>query len=83
MTGELFAQQTADGLLAVLERFDPTAYDPEACRRQAERFQAQNFRAKLMAYVTQIMGESGTCQEAWSFLAGGDHPAREDADGTA
>jgi glycosyltransferase involved in cell wall biosynthesis len=88
VTGELFAAQTVDSLLAVLEQFDPTAYNPAACRHQAERFETQRFREKLMAFVAQIMGESYTFQEAGSFLEGvtsdsRNDSAREVADGTA
>jgi glycosyltransferase involved in cell wall biosynthesis len=56
VTGEHFSPQTAEGLLSVLERFDPRAYDPEACRAQAERFSVENFRQSLMALIRSIIG---------------------------
>jgi glycosyltransferase involved in cell wall biosynthesis len=57
VTGELFPEQTAASLAAVLANFDPTAYDPEACRIQAERFSTNEFRRKLIAYLRQVMGK--------------------------
>ncbi|HXF64572.1 MAG TPA: glycosyltransferase [Caldilineaceae bacterium] len=54
VTGELFAEQTVEGLLDVLARFDPQQYDPAACRAQAERFSAAAFRDKLTEYVAQV-----------------------------
>ncbi|MBX3052401.1 MAG: glycosyltransferase [Caldilineaceae bacterium] len=61
VTGEHFAEQTVEGLLAVLEKFDPTAYDPMACRAQAERFGRGVFRGKLMDFLAQVKpGSNGT-----------------------
>jgi len=55
VTGELFASQNADGLLAVLENFDAMAYDPTACRDQAEKFSTENFRHKILAFIEQTL----------------------------
>lgn len=58
MTGELFAEQTVDSLLAVLQSFQATTYDPAICRAQAERFSSANFRQKLLAYLNKVMSET-------------------------
>jgi glycosyltransferase involved in cell wall biosynthesis len=55
VTGEHFAEQSVASLLAVLEKFDPTAYDPVACRAQAERFGREVFRGKLLDFLTAIV----------------------------
>ena len=55
VTGELFQPQSVEGLLAVLEGFDPRAYDPGACRAQAEKFSRARFQRELMDFLAQVM----------------------------
>ncbi|MBI3957411.1 MAG: glycosyltransferase, partial [Chloroflexi bacterium] len=55
VSGEHFAEQTVESLLAVLGKFDPSAYDPAACRKQAERFGRDVFRKKLLDFLATIM----------------------------
>ncbi|MCL4828961.1 MAG: glycosyltransferase [Caldilinea sp.] len=55
VTGELFAEQTVESLLATLQLFDAHAYDPVACRVQAERFSVAAFRQKLLAYLEWVL----------------------------
>ncbi len=55
VTGELFQPQTVDGLLAVLESFDPGAYDSAACRAQAEKFGRARFQRELMGFLAQVI----------------------------
>ena len=55
VTGELFQPQSVEGLLAVLEDFDPRAYDPGACRAQAEKFSRARFQRELMDFLAQVM----------------------------
>jgi glycosyltransferase involved in cell wall biosynthesis len=55
VTGELFAEQTVESLLATLQPFDARAYDPAACRAQAERFSIAAFRQKLLAYLENVL----------------------------
>ncbi len=55
VTGELFQPQSVEGLLAVLEGFDPRAYDPAACRAQAEKFSRARFQRELMDFLAQVM----------------------------
>lgn len=50
-TGEFFAEQTAESLMAALARFDPAAYDPAACRANAERFRTERFESELRAFI--------------------------------
>lgn len=57
VTGEHFAEQSVESLLAVLQRFDPAAYDPAACRAQAERFGRDVFREKLVKFVVGVLQE--------------------------
>lgn len=55
VTGEHFAGQTVESLLAVLGKFNPSSYDPAACRQQAERFGKSVFREKLLDFLTAIV----------------------------
>lgn len=59
VTGEHFAEQRVESLLAVLERFDPAAYNPAACRAQAEHFGRGVFREKLRAFVAEVIEQNG------------------------
>jgi glycosyltransferase involved in cell wall biosynthesis len=52
-TGLLFAEQTADSLIAAVEAFDPAQFSPEACRANAERFGEEAFRARMQALVAR------------------------------
>jgi glycosyltransferase involved in cell wall biosynthesis len=54
-TGEHFAAQTVESLLAALETFDPHNYDPVTCRTQAEQFSRNVFRQKLQHYLAQVL----------------------------
>ncbi len=54
VTGEHFAQQSVESLLAVLSGFDPAAYNPLDCRQQAERFGRTIFRDKLLDFLNQV-----------------------------
>jgi len=49
-TGEFFAEPTVESLVAVLERFQPTAYSPAACQQNAERFGVERFEKELRDY---------------------------------
>ncbi len=54
VTGEFFAQQTAEALAEILADFDPARYDAAACRANAERFSNERFRRELGAYVQRV-----------------------------
>lgn len=60
-TGLLFAEQTADSLVAALARFDALApaITPEACRRNAERFGQARFREEITALVARHLAGAG------------------------
>lgn len=57
-TGLFFPAQTAEALIAAVERFEAMgrAFAPEACRANAERFSAAAFRAGLSAAVARHLG---------------------------
>jgi glycosyltransferase involved in cell wall biosynthesis len=59
VTGELFAEQSAESLATVLATFNPSDYDPAACQTQAARFSSATFRAKLTAYLDQLLVAAG------------------------
>jgi glycosyltransferase involved in cell wall biosynthesis len=69
VTGELFTEQKAQSLSAVLAAFDPSRYDPAACQAQAARFSSTAFRSKLTAYLDQIMATAGESAPALLPLA--------------
>jgi glycosyltransferase involved in cell wall biosynthesis len=53
-TGVLFAEQTADGLAAAIDRFERQAFDPQAARQQAERFHGSRFDAEFTRFLATI-----------------------------
>lgn len=57
VTGELFAEQKVEQLVALLANFDPKCYDPAACRAQAEKFSAASFRRKLLDYLAGVTND--------------------------
>lgn len=61
VTGEHFAEQTAESLATLLANFNPGDYDPAACQAQAARFSSAAFRTKLTAYLDQLLS---TAREA-------------------
>jgi glycosyltransferase involved in cell wall biosynthesis len=62
ITGEHFSPQTVDGLLGVLQQFNPHTYDPVACRTQAERFSREIFQEKLQAFLARIVNKESYSQ---------------------
>jgi glycosyltransferase involved in cell wall biosynthesis len=62
ITGEHFSPQTVDGLLGVLQQFNPHKYDPVACRTQAECFSREIFQEKLQAFLARIVNKESYSQ---------------------
>jgi glycosyltransferase involved in cell wall biosynthesis len=54
VTGEYFAEPTAESLAAVLRAFDPTAYDAARLRAHAETFAPGRFIERLRALVADV-----------------------------
>ena len=54
-TGEFFAEQTTESLMAALAGFDPGGYDPAICRANAERFSTSRFEAEMLAFVKRSL----------------------------
>ncbi len=54
VTGEYFAEPTAESLAAVLRDFDPAGYDPAALRAHAETFAPGRFIERLRALVDDV-----------------------------
>jgi glycosyltransferase involved in cell wall biosynthesis len=52
-TGALFAEQSAAGLAAAIERCDGLVLDPDAARENAGRFGRERFRAEMAAVIDQ------------------------------
>lgn len=53
ITGELFAEQTAESLRSALDRFDPDAYDRDAMVQHAAGFGVPRFKAAIDRAVTR------------------------------
>ncbi|MGH2370396.1 MAG: hypothetical protein ACRDI2_19645, partial [Chloroflexota bacterium] len=51
VTGEFFAELTADALAGAIASFRPDRYDPGAARAHAARFAPAGFRERLRAAV--------------------------------
>jgi len=56
VTGELFAEQTADAVEAAVRDFDPGAYDPAAIRAHAMQWDSARFRERLVEHVAAAAG---------------------------
>jgi glycosyltransferase involved in cell wall biosynthesis len=54
ITGEHFAEPTAESLAAVLRDFDPARYDPARLRAHAETFAPNRFIERLRALVSDV-----------------------------
>jgi glycosyltransferase involved in cell wall biosynthesis len=50
-TGVLFAEQTVEGLVSAIDRFEALDLDEEAVRENARRFGRERFRAELAAVI--------------------------------
>lgn len=56
MTGLFFNEQTVEGLIEVVEKFETLkkTFHPSDCRRNADKFGADRFRANLSAYFARL-----------------------------
>jgi len=52
-TGLLFAEQSADAIIAAVERFEALSFAPGDCRANAERFSRAAFRARMRGIVEE------------------------------
>ena len=59
-TGEWFADQTVDSLVAAMERLERESdrLDPEAARRQALTFDQRRYESELLGYLEQVLTRS-------------------------
>ena len=58
ITGEFFAEQTVESLVAVLKSFDAAKYDPQKIRAHALKFDKEIFKQKIHAIVDKIHAEN-------------------------
>jgi glycosyltransferase involved in cell wall biosynthesis len=65
-TGVLFDAQTADAIVAAVERFETTRIDADACRINAARFSAARFRIEFAAHFDALLREHGSARNAAS-----------------
>jgi glycosyltransferase involved in cell wall biosynthesis len=63
-TGEWFAEQTVDSLVASLERLEREAdqLDPASARRQALKFDQRKFEADLLGYLDRVTAGGETAR---------------------
>jgi len=61
-TGLFFSEQTAESLIAVVEKFEAAKkdFDPADCRDNAARFGADRFRANFTDYLARHSGQLST-----------------------
>lgn len=50
-TGVLFDEQTPDGLIAAIKKFETLHIKADLCRRQAEKFSTKRFKEEMRAYI--------------------------------
>ena len=53
-TGEFFEPQTAEALMAALQKFDAKKYDPAGIATFAEQFSADNFSHKMKEFLQKV-----------------------------
>jgi glycosyltransferase involved in cell wall biosynthesis len=58
-TGVLFAEQSADGVVAAIERFEGLALDPAHARENAARFGRERFRAQMSDVIARAAARAG------------------------
>jgi len=58
VTGEFFAQPTAEAIREAVEQFDADAYDPEAIRAHAEHWSTPRFKARMLEIIEQTAGRN-------------------------
>lgn len=54
VSGEFFAEQTVESLVAVLKAFKPERYDSKKIRSHVMQFDVQNFKKRILAAVEQV-----------------------------
>ncbi|MEK7202341.1 MAG: glycosyltransferase [Patescibacteria group bacterium] len=55
VTGEFFAEQTVDSLVAVLKNFDASKYDPQEIRTHAMQFDTEIFKTRILKIVEKVL----------------------------
>jgi len=60
LTGLFFPEQTVDGAVAAIERFDPLRFDPAAARANAERFTVERFRRGILEQIERALAPAET-----------------------
>jgi len=54
-TGEFFAEQTAESLIAAVKNFDPKKYDSSVIRQHAEKFSKENFKKEFKVKIENFV----------------------------
>ena len=54
VTGELFQEQTVEGLAEVLGRFEASRYDPQRIRQHALQFDSSVFKKQMQDFVERV-----------------------------
>jgi glycosyltransferase involved in cell wall biosynthesis len=57
VTGEFFAEKSAQSLAEAVNRFNPSGYDSQAIRRHAEGFDKEVFKARISAFIDDKLEE--------------------------
>ncbi len=70
VTGEFFAPQTTEALMAALQAFDSNAYDPADCRANAERFSTERFERELEESIWNFVNTHASSRAAGGYPSG-------------
>lgn len=54
-TGMFFYPQTADSLIAAVNKFLEAKFDPDECIKQADKFTARRFKKEFMQIITRLV----------------------------
>ncbi len=52
--GEFFTEQTVDGLVTVLKKFNPEKYNTKKVADSAEPFSTENFQKNMLAFIKKV-----------------------------
>ncbi|MFZ2025163.1 MAG: glycosyltransferase [Microgenomates group bacterium] len=56
-TGVLYDEQTPDGLMRAITKFETLGITESACRRQAEKFSVKRFKEEMTAYINKMVNQ--------------------------
>jgi len=69
VTGVLFAEQTVDGLIAALQRFEHLTFSPETIVAHARRFSRGRFLGEMRTFIESVRAERAARAQAAALVS--------------